>query len=253
MKTVRTFASAAQAFATLVHAIPESAWTGPGLGDWDLRALVGHTSRSLITVSTYLQNPADHEDVTSAADYFAQIRSYASNAGAEVIAERGRQAGRDLGEHPMDTVDALVQRVLNELAGVDDPLIAVIGGLGIRLSNYLPTRVFELAVHGLDIARAADVDFAIPDDVLTEAPVLAARIGVALGRGETVLSALTGRTPLPAAFSVVQPGRRVTRAGIGPPATKVKGTAIGNSESVERISVPRTIVARASASSSIAK
>ena len=43
----------------------------------------------------------------------------------------------------------------------------------------------------------------MPDDVVTEATVLAAHIGVALGRGETVLSALTGRTPLPGSFSVV--------------------------------------------------
>ncbi|MDT5074538.1 MAG: hypothetical protein QOH82_3858 [Mycobacterium sp.] len=203
MKSVETFASAAGAFATLVRAIPESAWDGPGLGDWDLRALVGHASRSLITVSTYLQHPAEREDVTSPADYYVQIMEYASNTGAEAIIERGRQAGRELGEHPAATIEALRQRVLGELAGVDDPLIEVIGGLGIRLSNYLPTRVFELAVHGLDIAGATGVDFAVPAPVLEEATVLAARIGVALGQGETVLAALTGRSALPVTFSVV--------------------------------------------------
>ncbi|MDT5335177.1 MAG: hypothetical protein QOD90_682, partial [Mycobacterium sp.] len=51
MTTVATYTSAARAFAGLVRAIPESAWEGPGLGEWDLRALVGHMSRSLITVS----------------------------------------------------------------------------------------------------------------------------------------------------------------------------------------------------------
>ncbi|MCW2517693.1 MAG: hypothetical protein JWR46_312 [Mycobacterium sp.] len=203
MKSVETFASAAGAFATLVRAIPESAWDGPGLGDWDLRALVGHASRSLITVSTYLQHPAEREDVTCPADYYVQIMEYASNTGAEAITERGRQAGRELGEHPAATIEALRQRVLGELAGVDDPLIEVIGGLGIRLSNYLPTRVFELAVHGLDIAGATGVDFAVPAPVLEEATVLAARIGVALGQGETVLAALTGRSALPVTFSVV--------------------------------------------------
>lgn len=80
-----------------------------------------------------------------------------------------------------------MQKVLAELATVDDPLIEVIGGLGIRLSNYLPTRTFELAVHGLDIARAAGVDFTLPEGVLLESVELA----------------LTGREPLPAEFSVV--------------------------------------------------
>jgi uncharacterized protein (TIGR03083 family) len=201
--TVATYTSAARAFAGLVRAIPESAWEGPGLGEWDLRALVGHMSRSLITVSIYLQSPASREDVASPADYYAQIRDYASNAGAEAIVERGRQAGRDLGDDPVATIDDMVERVLGELAAVDDPLIEVIGGLGIRLSNYLPTRVFELAVHGLDVVGATGVDFTLPEPVLLEAAALAAEIGVAVGQGETVLLALTGRTALPATFSVV--------------------------------------------------
>ena len=63
--------------------------------------------------------------------------------------------------------------------------------------------MFEMAVHGLDIGRVTGVDFAMPEEVLVEATMLAARIGVALGQGETVLTALTGRIPLPPAFSVV--------------------------------------------------
>ena len=201
--TVATFASAAKAFAALVRELPASGWDRPALGEWDLRALVGHTSRSLITVSTYLPTTAEREDVTSASDYYAKIRDYAANAGAADIVERGRQAGRELGADPAATVDGLVARVLLELDGAGDPLIVVIGGLGIRLSNYLSTRTFELAVHGLDIARACDVALELPDDVLAEATALAARVGVAVGQGNTVLLALTGRGRLPAEFSVV--------------------------------------------------
>jgi uncharacterized protein (TIGR03083 family) len=197
------FVSAARTFAGLVHDLPASGWAGPGLGDWDLRALVGHASRSLITVSTYLNTTASREDVTSPHDYYAKIRDYASNVGAAAITERGRQAGRDLGADPAATVDALVERALGDLDGAGDPLIEVIGGLGIRLSNYLPTRTFELAVHGLDIKRATGVQFALPDEVLDEATFLAARVGVALGQGEPVLLALTGRSTLPNPFSVV--------------------------------------------------
>ena len=100
-------------------------------------------------------------------------------------------------------IDEHVERVLGELARTENPLIEVIGGLGIRLHTYLPTRTFELAVHGLDIARATGLSFDVPDDVLDEAMVLAARIGVATGDGETLLLALTGRAVLPASFSVV--------------------------------------------------
>ncbi len=200
------FASAAESFATLVRRVPDGTWDDPGLGDWDVRSLVGHASRSLITVSTYLRSAAQREDVTSAADYYAWVHEYSANAGAAAIVEWGRQAGRDLGEDPVATIDALVPRVLaevDEVDEVDDPLIEVIGGLGMRLSNYLPTRTFELAVHGMDIAGAVGIDFAPPDDVLAEAAALAARIGVRLGRGPGLLLALTGRRDLPPGFSVV--------------------------------------------------
>jgi uncharacterized protein (TIGR03083 family) len=200
---VPTFESAARSFAGLVHRIPGHEWDGPGLGDWDLRALVGHASRSLITVSTYLQSPAEREDVASPQEYYAQIADYMSNAGAEAITERGRQAGRDLGDDPARTVDELIERVLGELATAGDPLIAVIGGLGIRLHTYLSTRIFELAVHSLDIARATGLSFELPEQVLDEATVLAARIAVITDRGGEVLMALTGRTTLPPSFSVV--------------------------------------------------
>lgn len=197
------FLSATQSFADLVRRIPTTAWEGPGLGAWSVRDLVGHTSRSLITVSTYLNAPAQRETVTTAADYYAAIREISAGMGEDAIVERGRQAGRDLGEDPASAVDALVTKALADLAAVDDPLIEVIGGLGMRLSTYLPTRTFEMAVHGIDIAHAVGIDYTPPADVLADAAALAARIAVALGQGTPVLRALTGRENLPPGFSVV--------------------------------------------------
>lgn len=200
---VATFASAARSFADLVHRIPATAWDGPGLGEWDLRSLVGHASRSLITVSTYLQQPADHEDITTAQQYYVRVNPSTLGLDPAGVVERGRQAGRLLGDDPAATVDGLLSRVLDEVSGAADPLIAVIGGAGIRLRTYLPTRTFELAVHGLDIARAVGIPFELPADVLEEATVLAARIAAAEGDGEAVLLALTGRGGLPPSFSIV--------------------------------------------------
>jgi uncharacterized protein (TIGR03083 family) len=201
--TVAAFASAARSFAGLVHDIPEDRWDGPGLGEWDLRALVGHASRSLITVSTYLQQPAQNEDISSPQDYYVRVNPATLGLDPEGVLERGRQAGRDLGDDPAAAVDGLVSRVLDELAAGGDPLIKVIGGAGIRLHSYLPTRTFELAVHGLDIARAVGISLALPADVLDEATTLAARIALTEGHGETVLLALTGRGELPPSFSIV--------------------------------------------------
>jgi hypothetical protein len=157
----------------------------------------------LITVSTYLQTTADREDLATPQEYYARVNPSALGMDPAAVLERGRQAGRELGDDPAAAVDGLVEQALGELARAGDPLIQVIGGLGIRLHTYLPTRVFELAVHSLDVARAAGLSFTLPEDALADAAVLATRVGVALGQGETVLSALTGRTALPAGFSVV--------------------------------------------------
>ena len=196
------FASAAHAFARLVQVLPADSFDGPGLGEWDLRALVGHTSRSLITVSTYLQTPASTADLAGPVEYYAAMRGFMTDAGTEAIVERGRQAGRDLGSDPAAAVDALASRALDDIDEAGNPLITVIGGFGIRLSDYLPTRVFELAVHSLDIARATGLSADLPAEVLEAANVLATQIAVTLGQGEALLMAVTGRAELPRGFSV---------------------------------------------------
>ncbi|MEZ5152547.1 maleylpyruvate isomerase N-terminal domain-containing protein [Rhodococcus zopfii] len=201
--SVATYASAVHSFSDLIRDVPENRWNAPGLGEWDLRSLVGHTSRSLTTVATYLDSPADTEDIASPEQYYVHVKEVTSVLGQDEILERGRRAGVDLGADPAASVDALSNAVLERLGSGEDRLIRVIGGSGIRLHSYLPTRTFELAVHGLDIAAAAGVPFALPDDVLMETTLLAARIAVALGDGATVLSALTGRTSLPGGYSVV--------------------------------------------------
>jgi uncharacterized protein (TIGR03083 family) len=201
--TTATFGSAATSFAALVHQIPAGAWGAPGLGEWDVRSLVGHTSRSLTTVRNYLQTTAEQVDIATPEEYYVRVTPSALGIDPAAVAERGRQAGRELGDDPAAAVDALVSGVMSELTTVDNPLIQVIGGLGIRLHTYLPTRVFELAVHGMDIAGALDIPFQLPEAALAEALDVATRTAVATGRGETVLLALTGRSALPPSFSVV--------------------------------------------------
>ncbi|MGW5452159.1 maleylpyruvate isomerase family mycothiol-dependent enzyme [Nocardia sp. NPDC003979] len=198
-----TFVSAAASFAALVRKIPADSWAGPGLGEWDLRSLVGHTSRSLTTVTAYLEQPAEVEDVASPQEYYAMAKAYAARAGSEAIVRRGRDAATELGDDPAAAIDALAAAATAAVTDAEDRLITVIGGLGMRLYTYLPTRTFELAVHSLDIAAATGLPCELPEDVLTEAIVLAARTAVHLGDGVPVLSALTGRTTLPQGFSVV--------------------------------------------------
>lgn len=197
----RDYLDATRMFADLVRRIDPAAWDGPGLGEWDLRALVGHTSRSLTTVLTYLDQPAATEAIATAHDYYAMIARL--DIDPSDIIERGRQAGEQLGDDPVAAVDSLVARATARLDGVDpDMLITTIGG-GMRVAAYLPTRTFELAVHSLDITAATGLDLEMPDTVLRSSSRLAVDTAVALGTGKTVLTALTGRRDLPPGFSVV--------------------------------------------------
>ena len=196
------FASAARWFSDLVTRVPATAWDQPGLGEWDLRALIGHTSRSLITVDTYLDRPAVQVSVATPWDYYRAASELAA-ASPDAVVERGRQAGAALGDHPAQTIADLVERVLGRVAATDDPVIETIVG-GMRFSEYLPTRTFELVVHGYDIAAALDLDPPPLDvDTLASALDLAGRIAIAAGSGDAVLRALTGRTELPTCFTVV--------------------------------------------------
>ena len=193
------FAEAARAFTNLVYRIPEDSWNGPGLGEWNLRSLVGHTSRSLLTVETYLGRPADVDEVPTAAAYYVAI----AETDHAAVAVRGVEAGQALGENPAEFVDALAQRV-PQVDTAGDPLIMTAAG-GMRLESYLSTRTVELVVHSLDIAAAVPriepPEFS--DQLLGEVARVAATAAVLLGRGVELLRAMTGRATLSPGFSVV--------------------------------------------------
>ena len=194
------FAEAAGTFAELVRRIPEDRWEGPGLGEWNLRSLVGHTSRSLITVEMYLSQPAGAEEARTPAAYYAAV----AEVDPKGVVGRGVAAGKALGDNPAELVDALAMRVpaLAETAG--NPVINTAAG-GMRLENYLPTRSLELVVHSLDIAAAVpDVDGPkFSAQLLSQVARVAATAAVLQRRGLELMLALTGRAPLSADFSVV--------------------------------------------------
>lgn len=197
-----TYTLAAQAFADQVARIPADAWDGPGLGEWDLRALVGHASRSPVTVLTYLPRVTDKAAVTSVPGYYeAAVAMMAADPAA--VTERGRQAGAALGDDPVAAVADLVTRSIAALDTTPgDPIIETIVG-GMRLEQYLVTRIFELVVHGLDIGVATGLPYTPPAEALADSLRLAVDVAALRGRGADLLLALTGRRALPAGFSVV--------------------------------------------------
>jgi uncharacterized protein (TIGR03083 family) len=192
------FTDAAQWFVRTAALVGDR-WGRPGLGEWDIRALVGHTSRSLLTVEMYLARPAAAVEVASAGDYFRATREMA--AGPDVAA-RGRDAGVALGADPAAAVAEIAGRVLplvDTCEGTE--LLTTIAG-GMRLEDYLPTRTFELAVHTADLATALGLPLDVPASAGAQSLQLVADLAISDGRAGALLLVATGR-PLPAGFSVL--------------------------------------------------
>src|SRR5207248_5485457 len=112
------------------------------------------------------------------------------------VAERGREAGRALGEDPVATIRGVGGRALDLVRSTDgDALIAIIGERGMRFEEYVRTRTLELVVHGIDLARAIGLALEPPLGPLGSTVELVADAGVRTGHGVDVLMALTGRAP----------------------------------------------------------
>ena len=198
---VPTFTATSRAVSDAVAQIPHDAWERPGLGEWTVRDLVGHTSRSLVTVIEYLARPVEEEVVPSAPAYYTAIA--AADLDGNAVTERGRQAGRDLGDDPAARFRALADEAGRVAEATDPDLVVhtIMGGM--RVAAYLPTRTFELCVHGLDIAAATGATVELPPPAIEEACVLAAVAAAQRGLGPDLLLAMTGRRALAPGFSVV--------------------------------------------------
>lgn len=176
-------------------------WDAPALGEWSVRDLVGHASRSITRVEEFGSRRASAVDVPSAAAHFRQSLGR-PNANAQV-AERGREAGRTLGGDPLAAMRedwARAEQVLD--ATPEDEVIAYDNG-GILFADYIETRVFELSIHALDLANAIGVEAEPPREALAVALRTLADLALESGRGAQLALAATGRGPLPDGFSAL--------------------------------------------------
>jgi uncharacterized protein (TIGR03083 family) len=192
---------AANLFVETVAQVQEHQWEQVGLGEWTVRDLVGHTNRALLTVETYLDKPADAIELEQPVDYFLQAK--ASLADPSAVAARGREAGKALGVEPAATVRATARRVLARLVDTPDDVLVTTPVGGMRFIDYLPSRVFELTVHTLDLATAISQEVAVPDTATRVTFALLADLVLRSGNAIPLLLAATGRDALPAGFNVL--------------------------------------------------
>jgi hypothetical protein len=186
-------------------------WAEVGLGEWTVRDLIGHTSRALSTIETYLDLAAAHDaggdpapvDVTSPAAYYER----ALGAGSpEVIAERGRETAATLGGQPAAAIAAIAARVQARVATLAGSEPADTPAGRIRIMEYLPSRTVELTVHTSDLLQSQGVPAAeqtVPAAAAAATLHVLADLAAQKGVAAPLLRAMTGRAPLPAGFTVL--------------------------------------------------
>ncbi len=195
------FAAAATYFVAAVDQVPTDGWDQPGLGEWPIRALVGHTTRALSVVETYLDAGAATVTIPDAVDYYRCVL----DAGVDhtAIAERGRAAGQALGDNPAAAIQTLVARVVARVAASPDTALVGTPAGGMTLIAYLPTRVLELAIHALDLAVALGREGTLPESAARVTLDLVGTLAARRDRATDLLLAATGRRALPPGYTVL--------------------------------------------------
>jgi uncharacterized protein (TIGR03083 family) len=195
------YEEAATLFVETVGQVVPAQWERQALGEWNARDLVGHTNRALLTVETYLDNPAKTRDLEQPVSYF--LRAMAALGDPAAVAARGRAAGQALGPRPLATIRETATRVLARLRQTPDETLLTTPVGGMRLIDYLPSRVFELTIHTLDLAAALSIPITTPSAAARVTFSLVTELAIAKGDSAPLLLSAVGRGPLPPGFSVL--------------------------------------------------
>ena len=80
-------------------------------------------------METYAATPGTQVDQNDPVDYFLAVRG--GQANPATVAQRGREAGQELGEEPVTRVNAAAQQATKVLDGLTDDAIltTLVGGM----------------------------------------------------------------------------------------------------------------------------
>ena len=205
---IRTaYLESAEYFAGVVDKIDIDGWEAPALGEWTVRDLAGHTYRSLTSVLSYSAALAERVDMESPVDF---ITAALDGGDPKLVAERGRAAGLEIIDSPQMMVRGFLNMVRSKLDELADDAVLKTPLGGIRLIDYLPVRTMEYAPWSwwcipLDLTRAirTGIEAQPPESAMKVALDVLASVAVRRGLGAPLALAATGRSPLPAGFTLL--------------------------------------------------
>lgn len=134
--------------------------------DWSLELLLAHLVRGVDRLRAYLAEDFPTEPPSIGwLSYWTTIAVVADSAS---ITERARQFAADVNNRAVGRVWKDVHERALQVVHAAPPDRGVPTPFGVlRLDHYLPTRVLEVAVHGLDVRHAMDLEEVVTPEALS--------------------------------------------------------------------------------------
>lgn len=193
----RAFTEGTDLIVGLADLVEDPQWSSPAVDQWTVRELFVHASRAGSTITAYAGQPGERS-LTSGAEYYLAVLEVPGIH--DTVVERTRVQASELDEPVPEYLRSVFAEAEQTLQRT--PAGQVLGTLagGITLEDYLPTRIVELVVHGIDLADALGVEPEVPPTAmrvtLETLGELAVRRPGAL-EPVALVKALTGRGTLP--------------------------------------------------------
>jgi uncharacterized protein (TIGR03083 family) len=150
------FRSEASALVAGLGRLPEGGWAAPTrCAPWDVRDLLGHVHVAVARLPSMLAEPAPPRALVTAVEYYRPDERFGAAVTAGRIDSAREHAAAQTGEAALAGFATMCESVARLCER--EPAARVVRtrhGDAMLLSEFLTTRVVELALHGLDLADA---------------------------------------------------------------------------------------------------
>lgn len=153
---LRALQHEAAALVQVLAELPVPAWSSPTrCVPWQVRDVVGHVITALARVPDMVAAPAPVRPDADAISYYRADHRFSDTANAQRVRAAQRRAGSPEVASLVHDLTMTVQAVMTACTREPmDRLVETRHGDAMLLTDFLTTRVVELAVHGLDVADA---------------------------------------------------------------------------------------------------
>ena len=189
------FVASARWFECVADDVRPEQWSAPGLGLWNVRQLVGHSTINATMILDALDSSRTSGRAVGPFAFWDGVLAESREAVHARIGAAAADASNRLGNEPGPAVRQLIDRSIDIVVAASEMSLVSFGSAGsIALADFLPSRIVEFVAHGLDLCRAIGRD---SDDAPLDALRLSASWLAGYGDPVKVVELLLGRSGSP--------------------------------------------------------